>query len=123
MNMRIPLLAMAVAGFAGLLATTAAQSRGVSVDDGATPPPPVVLVTPRMVPVPGSVVMYAPGVGFNLFAFQGRYYSFHNSAWFQGTSPRGPWMMVARDKVPFAVRTVPVAYFKIPPAKGRRAGR
>ena len=125
MAMHIRLLAAVLALFAGLLAATAAQPQGASVrDDSATPPPPVVLVTPRLVPVPESAVMYAPGVAFNLFAFHGRYYSFHNGVWFQAASPRGPWAMVAMDKVPFAVRAVPVAYYKIPPpAKSRRAGR
>jgi len=74
-------------------------------------------------PNAGSTSIDAPGVAFNLFAFHGRYYSFHSGAWFQAVSPRGPWAVVVMDKVPFAVRAVPVAYYKIPPIKGRRAGR
>jgi hypothetical protein len=124
MTVKTPLLAGVLAVCASLLAVTAAQPQGASVrDESAIPPPPVLLVTPRLVPVPDSAVRYAPGVAFNLFAYQGRSYSFHHGAWFQAPSPRGPWKVVALDRVPFAVRAVPVAYYKIPPAPGRRAGR
>lgn len=104
---------------AGLLAPSSVAARGADADGHTNaPPPPVVIMTPRFVVVPGTAVMYAPGVAFNLFMFHGRCYSFHQGAWFTAKSPRGPWVEVAMERVPFAVRAVPVAYYKIRP--GRR---
>ena len=118
--MRIILLAAVLVVSAGLFAVSPVRARGAETEGTSnTPPPPVVLVAPRLVAVPGSAVMYAPGVAFNLFMFHGHYYSFHNGAWFAAKSHKGPWMEVAMEKVPFAVRAVPVAYYKIRPGRGR----
>ena len=119
MPMRILLAAILVVS-AGLLAASPARARGAGADGNSNAaPPPVVLVAPRLVAVPGSAVMYAPSVAFNLFMLHGRYYSFHGGAWFAANSHKGPWVEVAMEKVPFAVRAVPVAYYKIPPGRGR----
>jgi hypothetical protein len=86
------------------------------------PTPPAVVVTqpPRLVVVPGSVVSYAPGVDFNLFFYQGRYYSFHDGVWFAATAGKGPWMKIPTHQVPRPVLAVPVAYYKIPPGHAKK---
>lgn len=118
MTMRIVLLAAVLVMSASLLATSPARARGAGADGNTNaPPPPVVLAAPRLVAVPGSAVMYAPSVAFNLFMFHGRYYSFHRGAWFAAKSHKGPWVEVAMERVPFAVRAVPVAYYKIRPTR------
>jgi hypothetical protein len=122
MTSRVPLLAAVLAIPAALLAASAAQAQGVSVNiNVSAPPPPMVFVTPpQLVVVPGSAVMYAPGVAFNVFVLQGRYYSFHSGTWFYGASHKGPWVVVPLEKVPHAVRAVPVAYYKIPPGQAKK---
>jgi hypothetical protein len=86
----------------------------------AAPPPVVVTQPPRLVVVPGSVVSYAPGVDFNLFFFEGRYWSFHNGAWFVAPAGKGAWVRVPADRVPAPVLAVPVTYYKIPPGHAKK---
>ncbi len=90
---------------------------------GAAPPPPppiVVAAPPQLVVVPGTPVYYVPSASFNLFVFNGRYYSFHNGAWFYAATARGPWKLIAVERVPRPVLAVPVAYYKIPPGHARK---
>lgn len=89
-----------------------------------TPPrPPVVVVAPRqLVVVPGSPVFYAPGASMNFFAYGGRYYTFHEGAWFVATTYGSPWVAIAPAKVPRPVLTVPVAYYKVPPGHAKKMG-
>lgn len=93
---------------------------GISVGTPPAPPPVVVAAPPHLVVVPGTAVYYAPGVSFNLFAYAGRYYSFHNGAWFVATSHKGPWTVVAAERVPAPVLAVPVAYYKVPPGHAKK---
>ena len=89
----------------------------------APPRPPVVVVAPpQLVVVPGSPVFYAPGASMNFFAYGGRYYTFHEGAWFVATSYGSPWVAVAPAKVPRPVLTVPVAYYKVPPGHAKKMG-
>lgn len=73
--------------------------------------------------VPGSPVFYAPGVSMNFFAYGGRYYSFHEGAWFVATTYGGPWAVIALGRVPQPVLAVPVAYYKTPPGHAKKIGR
>ena len=101
------------AGFAG----AADIQIGVNI---AVPAPPVVLAPPPLVIVPGTLVHQVPSASFNFFVYRGRYYSFHNDAWFVATGPRAPWTIVAVESVPVAVRGVPVKHYKIPPGQAKK---
>ena len=89
-----------------------------------TPPrPPVVVVAPpQLAVVPGSPVFYAPSVSMNFFAYGGRYYTFHEGAWFVATTYGSPWVAIAPAKVPRPVLTVPVAYYRVPPGHAKKMG-
>jgi hypothetical protein len=89
-----------------------------------TPPrPPVVVVAPpQLVVVPGSPVFYAPSASMNFFAYGGRYYTFHEGAWFVATTYGSPWVAIAPAKVPRPVLTVPVAYYRVPPGHAKKMG-
>ena len=103
---------------------------GISVPVPAPPavvvtpprPPVVVLAPPQLAVVPGSPVFYAPGASMNFFAYGGRYYTFHECAWFVATTYGSPWVAVAPAKVPRPVLTVPVAYYKVPPGHAKKMG-
>jgi len=72
--------------------------------------------------VPGTDVYRVPSASFNLFLFGGRYYSFHNGAWFLAPSYNGPWKLITTERVPKPVRAVPASYYRIPPGEGAHAG-
>lgn len=89
----------------------------------APPRPPVVVVNPpQLVVVPGSPVFYAPGASMNFFAYGGRYYTFHEGAWFVATTYGSPWVTIAPARVPQPVLAVPVAYYKVPPGHAKKMG-
>jgi hypothetical protein len=102
---------------AGLFVPLSAQA-GVNVDVniGLPAPPPIVVASPpRVVVVPGSPVYYAPDASVNLFVYGGRYYTFHEGAWFVGPKHSGPWTFIAVERVPAPVVAVPVKYYRVAP--------
>ena len=87
------------------------------------PPPPIVIAgPPQLVVVPGTPVFYAPAASINVFAYSGRYYSFHEGAWFVASGPGHPWVSIAPARVPRPVLAVPVTYYKIPPGHAKKMG-
>ena len=115
MNMRV--------GFALLLATAAmsplAADAQVSVNVNVGPPPVIFPAPPRVVVVPQTPVYYAPDTTYNVFFYNGRYYSYHEGAWFLAASHGGPWAFVPVAHVPPPILAVPVRYYKVPPGHGR----
>jgi hypothetical protein len=106
-----------------VLALSAGPAAAIDINVGvniAVPPPPVLLAPPALVVVPGTPVQHVPSASFNLFAYQGRYYSFHNDTWFVAAGPRAPWSVVAIEAVPVPVRAVPVKHYKIPPGHAKK---
>lgn len=103
---------------------------GISVPVPAPPtvvitaprPPVVVVAPPQLAVVPGSPVFYAPSAQMNFFAYGGRYFTFHEGAWFVATTYGSPWVTIAPAKVPQPVLAVPVAYYKIPPGHAKKGG-
>jgi hypothetical protein len=116
-------LVLAVAVTAGALLAPVGASAGteVTVNIGLPAPPTIVLpAPPRVVVVPDSPVYYAPDVDANLFVYEKRYYTVHDGHWFWARSHRGPWTVVAMDRVPGPVRAVPVKYYKVPPGHAKK---
>jgi hypothetical protein len=87
------------------------------------PPPPSASVSvdirigtrPAFAAVPGTAVAYAPSVSYNYFAYGGSYYVYHQDAWLVASSYNGPWTVIALERVPRPLLTVPVQYYKAPP--------
>src|SRR5260221_3453463 len=71
---------------------------------------------PRLVPVPGYPVYYAPGVDSNYFFYDGLYWDFDGDQWYSSPWYNGPWHFVAPELVPLYVLRVPVRYYRHPPA-------
>jgi hypothetical protein len=70
---------------------------------------------PRLVPVPGYPVYYAPGVDSNYFFYDGLYWDFDGNQWYSSPWYNGPWHFVAPELVPLYVLRVPVRYYRHPP--------
>ena len=112
---------------AGLLAAVSLAVSAVAADADlrvginiGVAPPPIVLAPPPLVVVPGTPVHHVPTASFNLFVHGGRYYSFHNGAWFVAAGPRAPWTVVTIDALPPAVRAVPATHYKVPPGHAKK---
>jgi hypothetical protein len=116
--------AVAFAMLAGVLGQAHAHA-DVNVPDVSinvnVSPPAVMAGPPRVVSIEKSRVFYAPAAGYNLFIFDGRYYSFHNGAWFVTAGPGSRWTFVASTRVPQPVLAVPLTYYRIPPGHAKQA--
>lgn len=125
---------LALAAGLSLMITSQAAADGVRIGISVpVPAPPTVVITPprppvvvaappQLVVVPGSPVFYAPGASMNFFAYGGRYYTFHEGAWFVATTYGSPWVSIAPAKVPRPVLAVPVTYYKVPPGHEKKMG-
>ena len=110
------LLLALLSGGGRLRAALRAGRRQRDINVGPPPPPPIVVASPpRVVVVPGSPVYYAPDASVNLFVYGGRYYTFHEGAWFVGPKHSGPWTFIAVERVPAPVVAVPVKYYRLAP--------
>ena len=99
-----------VALFLGLAAAAPAYS-AVGVSIGINIP-----AYPRLVPVPGYPVYYAPGVDTNYFFYDGMYWVFNGDNWYMSSWYNGPWTLVDPYDVPAFILQVPVRYYHRPPA-------
>ncbi len=79
-------------------------------------------VEPRLVPVPGAPVYYAPELLHNVFRLEGRYYLFSEGVWYVAPTYRGPWAFVPLVSVPLPLLSVPVDYYRAPLYGWRRGG-
>jgi hypothetical protein len=104
--MRNVLIALLV----GLGCVTSANAE-VSVNIGINLP-----TYPRLVPVPGYPVYYAPAVNSNYFFYDGLYWVFDGDNWYDSRWYNGPWTMVDPFYVPSYVLRVPVRYYRRAPA-------
>ena len=113
-------------GYVLLLATSLAMPLAaeaqVSVNVNVGPPPVIFPAPPRVVLVPQTPVYYAPDTSYNVFFYQGRYWSFHEGAWFLANSHGGPWAFVPVAQVPPPVLAVPVRYYRVPPGHAKHHG-
>jgi hypothetical protein len=74
---------------------------------------------PPLVPVPGTVVTYAPGVPANYFFYGGQYWVFVNGGWYASGGYNGPWVFVAPAYIPRPLLAVPLRYYRLPPHRWR----
>ena len=107
----------------GLALFTEPARADVSVNINVGPPPVIFSAPPRVVVIPRTPVAYAPDTSYNVFVYGGRYFSFHDGAWFLAASHGGPWTFVAPEHVPRPILAVPVKYYKIPPGHMKKHRR
>ena len=70
---------------------------------------------PRLAPVPGYPVYYAPELDNNFFFYDGLYWFFTDDRWYRSEWYDGPWEFVEPESVPYFVLRVPVRYYRHPP--------
>ena len=70
---------------------------------------------PRLVPVPGYPVYYAPELENNFFFYDGLYWLYADDRWYASEWYDGPWQLVEPESVPYFVLRVPVRYYRRPP--------
>lgn len=70
---------------------------------------------PQFVVVPGTPVYHAPSLPYNYFVYSGHYYLFHEGMWLSAVHFNGPWTVIALERVPQPILTVPVNYYRVPP--------
>lgn len=99
-----------------LLAGSLIAPAPAAVNVGISVAPQTLASSPRLVAVPGSSVFHAPREPYTLFAYAGRYYSFHRGAWFRSAGPGYSWSLIAGVQVPNAVLAVPRAFARGPEA-------
>ena len=104
---------------AGALVVSARADAQVSVNVNIGPPPVIFAAPPRVIVVPQTPVYYVPDTTYNVFVYGGRYYSFHNGAWFLATSHGGPWAFLPVEHVPRPLIMVPTRYYKVPPGHAK----
>jgi uncharacterized membrane protein YgcG len=90
-------------------------SAGVNVGIGINigPPPIVVPAPPEVVLVPGSQVYFVPGVDFDVFFYNGYWWSPRGDRWYRAQAYNGPWGIVNRRFIPRAVFRVPHDYRRL----------
>ena len=79
-------------------------------------------VYPRLVPVPGYPVYYAPQLHANYFFYDGMYWIYAGDGWYASSWYNGPWWLVEPYYVPLFILRIPVRYYMLPPVyfSGRR---
>jgi hypothetical protein len=101
----------AAAIVAGVTVYDAAAEVHVNVNLG--PPPIVVAQPPAVVMVPGTQVYYVPEVDYDVFFYDGYWWSPRGDRWYRAHAYNGPWRTVSRRIVPPPVYGVPRDYRRV----------
>jgi len=120
-----------------LIATTSSVSLaetqiGVSINLGNAPPPPVVVVRqePHVVFIPSSSVYVVNDSrwDYDTFRYGVYWYAYRGDYWYRARTWRGPYAVVAANRVPRAIINVPARNWKhhphgMPPGQARKYER
>ena len=91
--------------------TVAGVNVGIGINLG--PPPIVAPAPPEVVMVPNSQVYFVPGVDFDVFFYNGYWWSPRGDRWYRARAYNGPWGFINRRFVPGPVFGVPHDYRRI----------
>ncbi|HJV67108.1 MAG TPA: hypothetical protein VJ550_15355, partial [Geomonas sp.] len=90
--------------------TVSLAAAEVHVNVNLGPPPIAVAAPPEVVLVPGSNVYFVPEVNFDVFFYNGYWWSPRGDRWYRARAYNGPWATVPRRMVPAPVYGVPHDY-------------
>jgi hypothetical protein len=82
----------------------------VSININLGPPPIVVAEPPEAVMIPGLQVYFVPQLEFDVFFYNGYWWSPRGSRWYRARAYNGPWKVVTKRYVPAPVYRVPNDY-------------
>lgn len=85
----------------------------VSVNINLGPPPIAVAQPPALVLVPGTSVYFVPEVDYDVFYYDGYWWSPRGDRWYRSRAYDGPWRGVSRRVVPPPVYRVPRDYREV----------
>jgi len=84
---------------------------GINVNLG--PPPIVAAEPPEVVLMPNSRLYFVPGLDFDVFFYNGFWWSPRGNHWYRSQVYNGPWRIVERRFVPGPVIHVPRDYRRV----------
>jgi hypothetical protein len=93
-----------------VLGWTKVASAAVQVNINLGPPPIRVAEPPEMVMIPGIQVYFVPGLEFDVFFYNGYWWSPRGNRWYRSRDYNGPWKTISRFRVPSPVSRVPKDY-------------
>jgi hypothetical protein len=108
---RIMLSLLATLLLAGGTVGSAAAEVNVNVNLG--PPPVAVAQPPAVVLVPGSRVYFVPEVNYDVFFYNGYWWSPRGDRWYRARDYSGPWRPIPARIVPPPVHRVPRDYRRV----------
>ena len=83
---------------------------GISVSINFGPPPLAVSEPPELIMMPGMNIYYVPSFNFDIFYYDGYWWSPRGPKWYRARSHNGPWGVVQRSYVPGPLFRVPKNY-------------
>ncbi|MFA5839562.1 MAG: hypothetical protein WC890_02765 [Candidatus Margulisiibacteriota bacterium] len=96
---------------------TAKAEVNVTINIG--PPPIVVEAPPELVMIPQTEIYFVPGVSYDVFFYNGYWWSPRGDRWYRSSQYNGSWVIVNRNYVPSHIIKVPknyrVVYQKVRP--------
>lgn len=89
---------------------TASAGVNIGVNLNVGPPPIVVPAPPEVVLMPDYGVYFVPGLEFDVFFYNGFWWSPRGDRWYRAQEYNGPWRVIGRRFVPRPVFRVPHDY-------------
>ncbi|MFA5105249.1 MAG: hypothetical protein WC527_08780 [Candidatus Margulisiibacteriota bacterium] len=95
-----------------LVSARAAQA-AVNVNINFGPPPIVVSEPPEVVMMPHYGIYFVPGISYDVFFYNGYWWSPRGNSWYRARQYKGPWGVVRRNYVPGHLFKVPKNYREV----------
>ncbi|MCX5748759.1 MAG: hypothetical protein NTZ10_00725 [Candidatus Saganbacteria bacterium] len=85
----------------------------VNVNINIGPPPIVVSEPPQVVMMPQYGIYFVPGISYDVFFYNGYWWSPRGNSWYRARQYNGPWGVVQRNYVPGYLFKVPKNYREV----------
>ena len=95
--------------FLVLVSAKTAQAE-VNVNINIGPPPIVVSEPPEVVMMPQTGIYFVPSASFDVFFYDGYWWSPRGDRWYRANQYKGPWGIVQRNYIPAPLFKVPNNY-------------
>lgn len=96
-----------------IIGSTGAAQAELNVNINIGPPPITVSEPPHVVMIPKFGVYFVPGVSYDVFFYNGYWWSPRGDRWYKARQYKGPWGVVQRKHVPGNLFKVPKNYREV----------